>query len=93
MSTASKPAHSPLPTGPTSKAGRKPKRTYEHEATDQEKFAVAMFLQARKACNIAIDLLRSGDGTPADALQASVALINSMAGYAFGDKQGGNSAK
>lgn len=65
---------------------RKPKKTYDHVMSEQEKFAVAIVLQARKACNIIIDSIRSGNGAKGRSLQAASALSDSAASLAFGDK-------
>ena len=68
---------------------RKPKKTYDHELTEAEKFGVAAFLQARKAINVLIDHMRSGKSTSATALRAAMAL-SSEAALTFGSdpKQG-----
>ena len=70
-------------------SGRKPKKSYDHELTEAEKFGVAALLQARKAINVLIDHLRSGHSTSATALRAAMA-ISSEAALTFGSdpKQG-----
>jgi len=62
MSEALKARPSVPAAGSQAKRERKPKKTYDHVLSEQEKFAVAIVMQARKACTIAIDAIRSGNG-------------------------------
>jgi len=86
---ASQVASRPSGSGPLTGTGksRKPKKTYSHEMSEQEKFAVAVVMQARKACGLLIDSIRSGNGASGPALQACSVVASQAASIAFAEKR------
>jgi len=81
-------------TAPTSSAPKSPaasgkpraaKKVYSHVMSDQEKFAVSIVIQARKACGIVIDSIKSGNGATGETLRACASIATSAATLAFGE--------
>lgn len=68
---------------------RKAKKVYDHELSENEKFAVAILLQGRKAINVLIDNLRSGRSTSSTALRAAMAIASEAAASFVSDKPTG----